>query len=99
MSYDSSMVYTMGTALSRALEDHTHVEVLVEGVWLAGSVVLHDGVGVVLDSGEEHSVVKVDRIGAIRVRGQLPWEEQLGEGPSSYGDATPMPGPRPPHNS
>ena len=92
MSYDSSMIYTMGTALSRAQEDHTHVEVLVEGVWLSGSVVLHDGVGVVLDSGEEHAVVKVDRIGAIRVRGHLPWQEALGE-------PTPMPGPRPPHSS
>jgi len=91
MSYDSSMVYTMGTALSRAQEDHSKVEVLVEGNWLSGSVVLHDGVGVVLDGGDEHTVVKVDRIGAIRVRGQLPWESQI--------EPTPMPGPRPPHNS
>ena len=92
MSWDSSMVYTMGTALSRAQEDHTWVEVLVEGVWLSGSVVLHDGVGVVLDSGEEHAVVKVDRIGAIRVRGQLPWQDQIE-------DPMPMPGPRSPQDS
>jgi len=102
MGYESSMVYTMGSALGRALEDHTEVEVLVNGIWLHGAVVIHDGVGVVLDNGDEHSIVKVDRIAAIRVLSALPKQGRITEGEAPMarsGQAMPMPGPRPPGDS
>lgn len=100
MGYESSMVYTMGTALSRAMEQHVDVAVLVDGMWLTGRVVQHDGVGVVLDAGEEHSIVKVERITAVKVVGAVPWKS-LTEGDASpaepsWDEAMPMPGPRAP---
>ncbi len=101
MNYQSSMVYTMGAALSRALEDHTEVAVLVNSAWLTGTVVVYDGVGVVLDGDDEHSIVKVDSIAAVRVMKGLPAQTRVtGAEPPTAGrdQATPMPGPRPPHN-
>lgn len=94
MSYDSSMIYTMGMALSRALENHTEVEVLVEGVWLAGRVVVNDGYGVVLDTGNEHSIVKVESIAAVRIMSVSPMRARITEGHDSFDSAMPMPGPR-----
>lgn len=98
MGYESSTIYTMGTALSRALEEHAEVSVLVDGTWLTGHVVQHDGVGVVLEGGDEHSIVKVDRITAVKVVGHVPWRG-ITEGDSPLGptwdSAMPMPGPRP----
>jgi hypothetical protein len=102
MSYNSSMLYTMGTALSHALEENHEVSVLIDGVWLSGAVVMHDGVGVVLDAGDEHSIVKVDRIAAVKVLTELPWQRQVTEGEApmaASGDsAIPMPGPRSPNS-
>lgn len=96
MSYNSSMLYTMGTALGHALEEHSEVSVLVDGVWLTGAVVMHDGVGVVLDNGDDHSIVKVDRITAIKVLAELPWQRSLTEAdpPIGFDQPIPMPGPR-----
>jgi len=100
-SYSASMQYTIGTALSRALDAGHDVEVLVEGQWLSGRVVASDGVGVVLEVNEtEHSVVRMDSINAVRVFAATPHrrrlhtariaEERLPDG------AMPMPGPRVP---
>lgn len=75
MSYDSSMTYTMGMALSRALEQGVEVAVLVDGAWVGGLVVVNDGVGVVLDSGSEHSIVKLDRVAAVRVLTDVEWRK------------------------
>jgi ribosomal protein S1 len=62
------MVYTVGTALQRAAESGRGVEVLVEGSWIAGSVAAVDGHGVVLDlGGVEHTVVRIERVSAVRV--------------------------------
>ena len=97
MSYNSSMLYTMGTALGHALEENSEVSVLVDGVWLTGAVVMHDGVGVVLDNGDEHSIVKVDAVAAIKVTGELPHQLRVGEPEPAYapaGQPMPMPGPR-----
>jgi len=102
MSYNSSMLYTMGTALGQALEENSEVSVLVDGVWLTGAVVMHDGVGVVLDNGDEHSIVKVERITAIKVLAELPWQREVTEGVNTMepsGEAIPMPGPRSSHGS
>jgi len=95
MSYESSMVYTMGTALSRALEEQASVDVLVDGNWLTGAVVLYDGYGVVLDNGDEHSIVKVERITAVRVLSSSPMRTGI-EGPfAGFAEPTPMPMPGP----
>jgi sRNA-binding regulator protein Hfq len=65
---NSSMLYTIGTALNRALDNGIRVQVLVEGQWLEGYVVAVDGFGVVLNSeGHEHSVVRMESISAVRI--------------------------------
>lgn len=98
-TYSTSMQYTIGTALSRALDAGHDVQVLVEGQWLSGRVVASDGVGLVLESAEtEHSVVRMESIAAVRVFAATPQrrrlhaarlaEERLHDG------AMPMPGPR-----
>ena len=99
MGYESSMLYTMGTALDAALRDQTEVSVLVEGAWLTGNVVLYDGTGVVLDNRDNHSIVKVSSISAVKVLAQVPWQRSITEGEEapfapSFDQPMPMPGPR-----
>ena len=95
MGFDSSsMIYTMGTALSRALENHAELSVLVNGQWLTGVVVISDGYGVVLDNGDEHSIVKVDQIAAVRIHAQVPLRTSIDEGHDDFSEPMPMPGPR-----
>ncbi|MBD8869800.1 hypothetical protein [Nocardioides donggukensis] len=62
----SSTIYTMGTLLSRAAEAGTEVRVLVEGCWLSGTPVAHDGYGVLLETVDhQHSLVRVEAISAV----------------------------------
>lgn len=69
----SSMVYTIGTALSRARDSEVPVAVLVESHWLTGHVVAIDAHGVVLESeGEEHCVVRLESVSAVRVMTPAP---------------------------
>lgn len=103
MGFETSMVYTMGTALNRAHEEGYEVAVLVDGVWLNGVVSVSDGVGVVLEGEGEHAIVRVDHVTAIRVMSPLPWKQPAPEappGPSgaapSRDGARPVPDPRPP---
>jgi hypothetical protein len=72
----SSTLYTVGTALRRAHDHDLLVTLLVESHWLQGRVAAIDGHGVLLDLAEEgeHSVVKLERISAVRVQGTLPHE-------------------------
>jgi sRNA-binding regulator protein Hfq len=68
----SSTILTMGTALNRAHDHDAIVEVLVGGQWLTGVVAGVDGYGVVLvDAQNDHSVVRMDAISAVGVRGGL----------------------------
>jgi hypothetical protein len=68
----SSTILTMGTALNRAHDHDAIVEVLVGGQWLTGEVAGVDGYGVVLvDAQNDHSVVRMDAISAVRVPGRL----------------------------
>jgi hypothetical protein len=97
--YDSSMLYTMGMALSRALDNKATVDVLVDGEWLSGSVVLYDGMGVVLDNGEEHSIVKVEHITAVKVMSISPMRAELEGRANAFGEPMPMPGPRMAHTA
>jgi len=81
----TSMLYTIGTALNRARAEGQSVDLLVEGAWLAGRVVASDSQGVVLEDGSTHVVVRLDRIAVVRVQGA---------GAALDEDARPMPGPR-----
>jgi len=100
MSYsNSSTIYTMGTALSRAEQLGVRVEVLVGGQWLAGYIVANDGVGLVLNSdGEEHSVVRIESIFAVRVLTPAPMAQPMPQPKSQplvpAPQARPMPRPR-----
>ena len=102
MSTYTSMQYTIGTALSRAQEAGHRVEVLVDGHWLTGQIVAADGIGVVLESTEdEHSVVRMERINAVRVHSAAPQHRRIRSAPTmaeerSPDGALPMPGPRVP---
>lgn len=98
----STMQYTIGTALDRARDLGLVVEVLVEGDWVTGLVVANDGLGVVLDHDtQEHCVVRLERIAAVRVRARAPMLEEITAGhhpvgyEQTFSGAMPMPGPRP----
>lgn len=104
----SSMQYTIGTALERAREQGHSVGVLVEGQWLTGMVVASDGIGVVLENDElEHTIVKLEKISAVRVESAAPMRRKIpahasagaaapGFDSRSFDGAMPMPGPRHP---
>ena len=86
-----STIYTIGTALNRAHDSDIPVQVLVEGQWMTGKVVVVDGHGVVLQSDElEHAVVRMDAVSAVRVFTTVPGRTPIAAG------AHPMPGPRAP---
>ncbi len=70
----SSTLYTIGTALRRAHDHHLEVALLVESHWMQGSVIAVDGHGVLLDlvEADEHSVVRLESVSAVRVHGRLP---------------------------
>lgn len=94
MGFDSfSMAYTMGTALSRALDDHGEVSALVHGEWLTGVVVISDGHVLVLDGDAEHSIVKVDQIGAVRIHSPVPVRAGMENGHPDLREPIQMPGP------
>lgn len=68
-----SVIYTVGTALNRAHDNNVPVQVLVEGQWLTGDVVAVDGHGLVLNTdGLEHSVVRIERVSAVRIFSEAP---------------------------
>jgi hypothetical protein len=86
----SSMLYTMGMAINRAQDLGFDVAVLVDGHWMEGRIAAQDGVGLVLEhESAEHSVVKMDRIAAVRIMSESPYRQELTSA------AMPMPGPRP----
>jgi hypothetical protein len=100
MSAASSMQYTIGVAIDRARELGHVVELLVDGQWICGLVVISDGVGVVLDrDGCQHSVVRLERISAVRVCAEAPMRQRITSGGGAGTGRTPdgavmMPAPR-----
>ena len=101
-TYNSSMQYTIGTALDRARENGHLVEVLVDGTWVSGQVVAGDGQGIVLEGrDEEHSIVRLERIAAVKVRSGSPFRKLAGvpdaagqpQPPRTEDGAVPMPPP------
>lgn len=70
---ESSLIYSMGTALNRAREHEVGVAVLVAGEWLSGRVVAVDGHGVLLETDAfEHAVVRMQSVEAVRVHAPVP---------------------------
>ena len=100
----TSMMYTMGMALDRAAENGVGVSILVEGSWVDGLVGAVDGMGVVLESSDgDHTVIRVDRIAAVKVHSESPLRPSLARcpspaeadpGPMSASMPSSMPGPR-----
>jgi hypothetical protein len=85
----SSMLYTMGMAISRAEDLGFDVRVLVDGHWMEGRIAAQDGVGLVLEhESAQHSVVKMDRISAVKIMSESPYRHELTT------VARPMPSPR-----
>lgn len=65
---ESSVIYSMGTALSRAKEQGLPVAVLVASDWLRGRVLVVDSYGLVLETDSfEHCVVRLEAVNAVRV--------------------------------
>lgn len=84
-----SMLYTIGTALHHARDHGLPVQLLVGGTWLSGVVAAIDGFGVVLAAqDDEHAVVRLEAVSAVKVAGAPPRREPIGV------RAQPMPGPR-----
>lgn len=88
MNGSSSMLYTMGMAISRAADLGYDVSVLIDGHWLQGRVAAHDGTGLVLEQdGNSHSVVRMEKVCAVTIHAESPYRQEI-QG------ARPMPGPR-----
>ena len=65
---ESSTLYTIGTALDRAMDNGLTVAILVEGQWLTGRVAAVDGHGVLLVCEEqEHAIIRISDVAAVRV--------------------------------
>lgn len=99
MSAVSSMNYTIGTAIDRALSAGHVVELLVEHHWVTGLVVANDGIGVVLENdGRDHCIVRLERISAVRVASEAPMRRSIpahdADDDRTLDGAMPMPAPR-----
>jgi hypothetical protein len=65
---ESSVIYSMGTALGRAKDQDLPVAVLVASDWLRGRVLVVDSYGLVLETDSfEHCVVRLEAVNAVRV--------------------------------
>lgn len=68
-----SLLFTIGTALSRAHQEGLAVQVLVEGQWIAGQVAWQDGQGVLIVTDmDEHAIVRLASISAVKVQTASP---------------------------
>jgi hypothetical protein len=64
----STVILTIGTALSRAEQAGSEVDILVQGTWIHGRVAGLDGHGLVLDDGRgESAVVRLEQVAAVRI--------------------------------
>ncbi|MGC4109511.1 MAG: hypothetical protein QM747_03605 [Nocardioides sp.] len=67
-----STLFTIGTALRRAEDNHLPVEVLVHGEWMRGNVAGLDSHGVILSTHSEHSVIRLESVSAVRIPETMP---------------------------
>jgi hypothetical protein len=64
----STVILTIGTALTRAEQAGSEVDILVQGTWIHGRVAGLDGHGLVLDDGRgESAVVRLEQVAAVRI--------------------------------
>lgn len=64
----SSMMYTIGTALSRAQDSGLPVEVLVGGQWICGKPQDVDSVGLVLETEDRDvMVMRIEAVSAVKM--------------------------------
>ena len=68
MTKISSTMLSVGTLLRRAEDTGARVSILVQGAWLEGRVIGCDGLGAVLDDGDEQALVRLDSVTAVRFR-------------------------------
>jgi hypothetical protein len=72
---ESSIIYSMGTALNLARNNDTPVEVLVGSQWIVGRVLTCDGHGVVLETDRhEHAVIRMESVSAVKILSRVPQE-------------------------
>ena len=65
---ESSVIFSMGTALGRAKDHDLPVAVLVANEWLRGRVLAVDGHGLLLETDRfEHCMVRLEAVSAVRV--------------------------------
>jgi hypothetical protein len=65
---ESSVIFSMGTALGRAKDHDLPVSVLVANEWLRGRVLAVDGHGLLLETDRfEHCMVRLEAVSAVRV--------------------------------
>lgn len=98
MTKMSSTMFSVGTLLRRAEDTGTEVRVLVQGAWLHGRVIGCDGLGAVIDDGEDQCLVRLDSVVAVRFsRAQMEGEDSVdarphhgggGSGPFEAGPVT-----------
>jgi hypothetical protein len=75
--FSDSVLYTVGTALNRALDSGVPVQILVEGQWISGRVGAVDGHGVVLASEhDEHCVIRIQSVAAVKMFAPAPGSAQ-----------------------
>ncbi len=75
-----SLLFTIGTALNRAHQEGLAVQVLVEGEWIGGHVAWLDGQGVLVAHLDEHSVIRLTSISAVKVLAESPVRPALDHG-------------------
>lgn len=65
----SSAILTPGLVLSRAADKGLTVKILIQGSWLIGRALGHDGTGLMLQFDSNLLVVKMEHISAVVVEG------------------------------
>lgn len=98
MTKMSSTMFSVGTLLRRAEDTGAEVHVLVQSSWLHGRVIGCDGLGAVIDDGQEQCLVRLDSVVAVRFsRAQVEGEDLVdarphyggsGSGPIEAGPVT-----------
>jgi hypothetical protein len=92
MTKMSSTMLSVGTLLRRAEETGSEVRVLVQGCWLDGRVIGCDGLGAILDDGNDQQVlVRLESVVAVTFsRAHLDGERADDVRPQGYRDREPI---------
>lgn len=86
MTKMSSTMFSVGTLLRRAEDTGAEVHVLVQGSWLRGRVLGCDGLGAVIDEGQDQCLVRLDSVVAVRFsRAQVEGDDLMDTRPRHHG--------------